>query len=145
MDKNGTVFVTGSKLNGGTRRDYATVAYSATRAPFGAIITLIQAGGANEDFAYAIAVDRNDNASVTGGSTDTNGTAARLVNNTRTVGGFSVTIQTEARKIYELQTTTALEADSWTAIRTVVGDGSFQIFSDAQSTGARRFYRVLIK
>ncbi|MBI5772863.1 MAG: immunoglobulin domain-containing protein [Verrucomicrobia bacterium] len=72
------------------------------------------------------------------------GTATRMVNNTRTPGGFSVTLQTEPGKTYELQATDSLESDSWTAIRTIIGDGAFQVFTDPQASGAKRFYRLVI-
>jgi uncharacterized protein (DUF927 family) len=54
----------------------------------------------------------------------------------------SVSVSTENGKTYVLETSTTLNANSWTTVSTVAGDGSVKTMTDTSATGSIRFYRI---
>ena len=60
-------------------------------------------------------------------------------------GTFTGYIQTANDAIYEVQYKDDLNADAWTTLTTINGDGTLQSFTDPGPAVAQRFYRIILR
>jgi hypothetical protein len=59
-------------------------------------------------------------------------------------GAVSVAIQTTIGKHYTLEYTDDLSATTWTALPTIIGDGTLLMLRDPSPSPSKRFYRVRV-